>query len=194
MDEVDGQPGEKKSRRFTFLLVGVVLGVLGTVFLPSLVTPYLPSALRGADTEVQGSVFKKLLEDGEKPRLLLSVDTEQGAVLATFNRQVAEIDMLVDEGDQVTLGVSAYAPFVSDPVVAGVRKGSGETEPAATSAKPQPLPVEEMMPDTTETTAAEAGASEPEAADADSSATTSEGAATAEQDTAGTAEAEPGGR
>jgi len=147
MDELDAIPTEKKSRRITFLLVGVVLGILGTVFVPSLVRPYLPAALRGSDTEIQGSVFKKQLEAGEKPRLLLSVDTEQGAVLATFTRKVAEIDMLVDEGDQVSLGVDAYEPFISDPTVSGVRKGSGadagewveaETEPEPETAAASP--------------------------------------------------------
>jgi small basic protein len=123
MDEVDALPTEKKSRRFTFLLAGVLLGVLGTLFVPPLVRPYLPAALRGTTEQIEGSVFRKQLETGEKPRLLLSVDTDQGAVLATFTRNVAEIDMLVDEGDMVTLGVGAYEPFVSDPIVASVHKG-----------------------------------------------------------------------
>jgi len=138
MDELDAIPTEKKSRRITFLFVGVVLGVLGTVFVPSLVRPYLPSALRGSDTEIQGSVFKKQLEAGEKPRLLLSVDTEQGAVLATFTRKVAEIDMLVDEGDQVSLGVDAYEPFISDPTVSGVRKAVGDNAVEWVDAESEP--------------------------------------------------------
>lgn len=143
MDDLDAIPTEKKARRFTFLLVGVVLGVIGTVFVPSLVRPYLPAALRGSDTEIQGSVFKKQLEAGEKPRLLLSVDTEQGAVLATFTRKVAEIDMLVDEGDQVSLGVDAYEPFISDPTVSGVRKGSGQEPDDWVEDATQPEPATE---------------------------------------------------
>jgi hypothetical protein len=64
--------------------------------------------------------------DGE--RLLLTVETPRGAVLATFRERVAEIDLLVDEGDSVSLGLGRYRPFVEDPSVEGVHKaasGSG---------------------------------------------------------------------
>ena len=133
MDELDALPTEKRPRRITWLFVGLLFGVLGTVFVPSLVRPYLPAALRGTTEQIDGSVFKKQLEEGENARLLLSVDTEHGAVLATFTRKVSEIDMLVDEGDRVTLDVAGYAPFISDPIVAGVQKGPAGDGSAAQS-------------------------------------------------------------
>jgi hypothetical protein len=45
--------------------------------------------------------------------------------------RVAEVDLLVDRGDTVTLAVPRYAPFVEDPVIARVRKP--ESAPGAES-------------------------------------------------------------
>lgn len=114
-----GGTGRKRPRRWTWLVAGLVLGVLGTVFLPDLVRPHLPPLLRGKATRVQGLVVGKG-RDGD--RLLLTVDTPQGAMLATFQKRVPEIDLLVASGDSVTLGVAAYRPFVEGPELLGVRK------------------------------------------------------------------------
>ena len=116
---------EKKPRRFSFLLAGLVLGVVGTLFLPPLVRPYLPEGLRGSAVTVSGPVLAMQLEETQPPRLLLTVQAEQGALLATFTEQVAEINLLVDEGDTVTLGVARYEPFVENPSFQGVVKGEG---------------------------------------------------------------------
>jgi hypothetical protein len=43
-------------------------------------------------------------------------------VLATFKQRVPEIDLLVDTGDHVTLGITSYEPFVEDPKILGVKK------------------------------------------------------------------------
>ncbi|HSR40872.1 MAG TPA: hypothetical protein VLL48_01840 [Longimicrobiales bacterium] len=107
-------------RRWLWLLVGVGLGVAGTIFLPDLLRPHLPPALRLGQEEVAGLVMEKRME-GE--RLLLTVDTERGASLVTFTRRIPEIDLLVSVGDSVTLGLGSYAPLVQDPTLAGVRKG-----------------------------------------------------------------------
>jgi len=107
-------------RRWLWLLVGVGLGVAGTIFLPDLLRPHLPPALRLGEQEVAGLVMEKRME-GE--RLLLTVDTDRGASLVTFTRRIPEIDLLVSVGDSVTLGLGAYAPLVEDPTLAGVRKG-----------------------------------------------------------------------
>ena len=58
----------------------------------------------------------------ENDRLLLTVESEDGAVLATFKQRVPEIDLLVDTGDHVTLGITSYEPFVEDPKILGVKK------------------------------------------------------------------------
>lgn len=124
-----GGSGRRRSRRWPWLVAGLVLGVLGTLFLPDLVRPYLPAVLRGKATRVQGLVVGKG-RDGD--RLLLTVDTPQGAMLATFQKRVPEIDLLVSSGDSVTLGVAAYRPFVEGPELLGVRKpGRASTRPAA---------------------------------------------------------------
>lgn len=115
-----GRGGRGRPRRWRWLLAGLVLGAVGAVFLPDLARPYLPPALRMGEEEVAGLVLDKRTE-GE--RLLLTVDTDRGATLASFSRRVSEIDLLVTEGDSVTLGLGAYAPLVEDPSLAGVRKG-----------------------------------------------------------------------
>lgn len=115
--------GRGGARRWLWLLIGVAVGVAGTLLLPDLVRPHLPPALRLGEEEVAGLVVEKRKE-GE--RLLLTVDTDRGASLVTFTRRVPEIDLLVAQGDSVTLGLGAYAPLVEDPTLAGVRKGRGE--------------------------------------------------------------------
>ena len=135
---------EKKPRRFSFLLAGLVLGVAGTLFLPPLVRPYLPEGLRGSAVTVSGPVLGMQLEETDPPRLLLTVQAEQGALLATFTERVAEINLLVDKGDSITLGVARYEPFVENPTFEGVVKGEGtetldpveEGQPAAEDGDP----------------------------------------------------------
>ena len=107
-------------KNFLILLVGIALGVGGTIFAPDVADPYLPDSFRvkKADT-VDGEVVQKLRE-GE--RLRLTVQTTQGSVLATFKKKVAEIDLLVQQGDAVTLTLSRYEPFVEDPAIERVRK------------------------------------------------------------------------
>ena len=103
----------------TWLLIGVILGVLGTIFLPRLAGPYLPDGLRGEAVQVAGIVEAKSTA-GE--RLLLTVASEAGATLVTFREDVAEIDLLVGVGDSVLLAVDEYAPFVDDADIRRVMK------------------------------------------------------------------------
>jgi hypothetical protein len=67
----------------------------------------------------------------EGERLLLAVQTAQGAILVTFKKKVAEIDLLVQQGDIVTLGLSRYEPFVDEPVIERVRKQEPTPRPRA---------------------------------------------------------------
>ena len=112
---------------FLILLIGISIGVGGAIFGPDLASPYLPDSFRVKKTEtVAGEVVRK---QREGDRLLLTVQTSQGTVLATFKRKVAEIDLLVQQGDALTMAVSRYAPFVEDPAIERVRKQDVTVQP-----------------------------------------------------------------
>lgn len=136
-----GGDGAGSPRRWPWLLAGVALGVAATLLAPRFVTPHLPAPFRAGDLRVQGPV---LAEQQGEDRLLLTVGTEQGAMLVTFRQQVTEIALLVDEGDTVTLGVREYRPFVEDPTLVGVWKGR---HPAGDAAADTPSPAD-ALPDT----------------------------------------------
>src|SRR2546426_4561350 len=108
---------------FLILLVGSALGVVGTIFAPDVAGPLLHEAfgVKKAET-IDGEVARKLREGD---RLLLTVQTSQGSVLATFKKKVAEIDLLVQQGDTLTLALSRYEPFVDEPAIVRVRKQIG---------------------------------------------------------------------
>lgn len=112
--------GSAGHRRWPWFLAGIALGVAATLLVPRYVTPHLPAALRSGELQVRGPV---LAEQREEDRLLLTVRTDQGAVLATFRREVAEIALLVDEGDTLTLGLREVRPFVEEPTLVQVDKG-----------------------------------------------------------------------
>ena len=121
---------------FFILSVGIALGVIGTIFAPDVAGPYLPGAfgVKKAET-IDGEVVRKLRE---ADRLLLTVQTTQGSVLATFKKKVAEIDLLVQQGDTVTLALSRYEPFVEDPVIERVRKQEPTPRPKANALPSSP--------------------------------------------------------
>ena len=129
--------GPKGGRPFMVFLVGLTVGVAGTIFLPDLLSPYLPQSLRGAEEDVAGVVTAK---ERQQDQLLLTVDSRSGAVLATFSRKVAEIALLVDEGDSVTLSVETVEPFVDDPTIRRVqkRRAGSRMEPASPAADGTP--------------------------------------------------------
>jgi len=100
-------------------LVGLVLGITGTVLGPRLLEPYLPSAIRGDLEGIEGAVMSK---QRKGDRLLLTVQTSEGAILATFKKRLMEIDLLVAEGDMLTLARTGYRAFMKDPAIGRVRK------------------------------------------------------------------------
>ena len=112
-------PGGGKGGGTTWLLGGMVVGILGTIFLPRLAAPYLPEALRGEQQEVSGIVEAK---SAEVDHLLLTVGSEAGAMLVTYTKNVTEIDLLIDVGDSVVLVVDEYAPFINDARIRRVMK------------------------------------------------------------------------
>ena len=128
------------------LLIGVALGVTGTILAPKLAGPYLPESFRAKSQVVEGEVERKLRE---QDRLLLTVQTSQGTVLATFKQKVAEIDLLVQKGDTLTLALRRYEPFVEDPAIERVRKQeAAKPEPAKQESATRPKGSEPSPPTT----------------------------------------------
>lgn len=118
-----------KVKIFLFLF-GALLGFLVALLFRPLVQPAVSELLRAEADRTEGRVVGKRLQG---KRLLLTVNATEGTILATFGKRVEEIDMLVEEGDLVTLGVRRYEPFVEDPPVLAVRK----REPPALAAEPE---------------------------------------------------------
>lgn len=116
---------------FIVLLVGIGMGVAGTLLGPVYLEPYLPSGMKSDTEAIEGKVRAKQLE---RDRLLITVLTPKGAVLVTFNKKIAEINLLVEKGDLIALGLHGYKPFVSDPRITRVRKD----ESASPAAGPAP--------------------------------------------------------
>ena len=120
------------------LLAGVILGVGVATIGPALIAPYLPKSMSGQRARIEGEVLGK---QREANRLLLKVGTAQGPMLVTFTQKVAELDLLLEPGDTVTLITSGYTTFVEDPTLERVkRQGGAEVAPApppASSSGPQ---------------------------------------------------------
>ena len=112
------------------LLIGVIAGATGTRLLPSIVQIYIPARL-GAHTHVaEAAVTKK---QREQDRVLLRVQDKDQPVLLTFTKRVAEIDLLVEPGDVITLALPDNQTFVEDPAIDRVKR---PTAPSS-SARPQ---------------------------------------------------------
>jgi hypothetical protein len=171
MDDIDlglEERPEKVKGGLTFIvfLIGIAIGVTGTLLAPRYLSPYLPAGLGGGGETLEGPVLGKRQEEG---RLLLTVAAVQGAVLATFSERVAEIDLLVDVGDTITLGVTGYEPFIDDPAFRGVRKAAQApalARPPATEPGTMIEGAPEGVPPATDRAAAAAGSGDQEAADA----------------------------
>ena len=96
----------------TFIVV-VVSGFSVASRGPALIAPYVHKASRGAGEHIEGQVVRKQREGN---RLLVKISTAQGPMLVTFTQKVADLDVLLDPGDIVTLMIPGYATFVEDPV------------------------------------------------------------------------------
>ncbi|HSB34541.1 MAG TPA: hypothetical protein VLG39_08810 [Nitrospirota bacterium] len=124
----------KPSRMVPFIF-GLILGVLGTIFLPGYVTPYLPSWVVGKTTVVKGTVMAKQKKDNV---LLLTVNTPQGELLASFKKKVDEIGLLVNEKDVIEFTLPKYMPFIEDPkVIRVVKEQLAEPEPVPAQPGPK---------------------------------------------------------
>jgi hypothetical protein len=150
------RPAARRGRPlFLFFLLGLLTGVFGTILLPRFVAPYLPRSLVnvvGVDELVEGIVRSKRVEN---ERILLTIQSDRGSTLATFDRRLTEIDLLVQDGDSVTLSVRAYAPFMDNPTIQRVmgagRRPAGPADTATTpSTSDEPGPAGEGTDSTPE--------------------------------------------
>ena len=127
-----------KPTRFFPFLVGLILGILSAVFLPAYVRPYIPEWITGKMIAVKGTVSAK---QKKADVLLLTVETPEGVLLATFNRKVDEINLLINEKDTIEFTLPKYLPFIDDPKIVRVAK-----EPLATPAPvPPPKPSDQSV-------------------------------------------------
>ncbi len=125
------------------LLVGFVLGIITAIVARPYLGRNLEEAVSGRRESVAGLVTAK---QRQGDRLLLTIDTRDGASLATFQKMADEINLLIEEGDTVALGLrGGYEPFLQDPDIRGVRKppfrgGQPAAEPDTAAAVPDTLP------------------------------------------------------
>ncbi len=119
------------------LMIGIAAGVAGAVYLQGAALPYLPDALSGRRATIRGVVVAK---EKKPAALLLTVNTQQGALLATFTRNADETSLLLGPGDSVELRVKDYEPFIENPKILRVVKNAPPVpvEPGATMSGPAP--------------------------------------------------------
>lgn len=126
------------------LVVGMVFGVLGSIYLPGYVRPFIPEWVVGKGTVVTGTVVAK---QKKADTLLLTVNTAEGALLATFTRKVDEIGLLVNETDTIEFTLTKYAPFIEDPTIVRIQKGTQVgPEPAPTAVRAAEKGMKESVP------------------------------------------------
>lgn len=105
---------------------------------PALVANVVPKSISGQTERIEGEIARKQRETN---RLLLKVITAKGPMLVTFTQKVAELDLLLEPGDAVTLITTGYATFVNDPGLERVKGKGGAgvppSPPAASSSSPQ---------------------------------------------------------
>jgi hypothetical protein len=131
----------KPSRAVPFF-IGLILGILVTILLPDYVRPYIPQWVKGKEIVVKGTVAAK---QKKEKALLLTVDTPDGVLLATFNKKVDEINLLVNEKDTIEFTLPKYMPFIDDPKIIRVVKEQPAPEPAP-EAKPSEKSPKEVKP------------------------------------------------
>lgn len=148
--------------RMAPFLIGILLGVLGTIYLPAYVRPLLPEWAAGRSVVVTGTVTAKQRKDAA---LLLTVETPSGVLLATFKKKVDEIDLLINETDTIEFTLAAYKPFVDDPRIVRVTKKQqavSEPAPAPEQVKKNDVEKKDVKPKKQESPPAVAPAPAPE--------------------------------
>jgi TOBE domain-containing protein len=108
-------------------LIGIVVGIGAASRGPALIAPYLPKTGGGSGEHIEGQVVRKQREGN---RLLVKLTTAQGPMLVTFTQKVADLDVLLDPGDTVTLMIPSYATFIEDPVFERIQAPARTKSPA----------------------------------------------------------------
>lgn len=133
----------KPSRTVPFVF-GLVLGILGAIFLPNYVRPYIPEWVTGkAVAVVKGTVTAKQKKENA---LLLTVDTPDGVLVATFKEKVDEINLLINEKDTIEFTLPKYMPFIDDPKIIRVVKEQQAAPGPAPEARPAGKSTKEVKP------------------------------------------------
>ncbi len=110
-------------------MAGLLVGVVGAIFVPRIVQSALSTTgLREQQQLLPGTVNAKR---AELDRLLLTIATSEGSILATFTEDIPAIDLLVREGDSITLETAGYKPFFDNPAIARVRTAQSPARPPA---------------------------------------------------------------
>jgi len=132
----------KPSRMVPFV-VGLILGVLGAIYLPGYARPYIPEWAMGKETVVKGTVVAKQKKENA---LLLTLNTAEGALLATFTRKVDEISLLVSEKDAIEFTLPKYAPLIDNPKIVRIQKEQQAAPEPAPAARPAEKGLKEVKP------------------------------------------------
>ena len=112
------------------LLGGFILGFLSAVVVdlvaPELLEPYTRQFIPATQIEsVTGKVVKK---DRESNRLLMTLSTPKGVLLATFTQKIEELDLLIAEGYSTTIRLRTYSPFVENPMIERVEASTADQD------------------------------------------------------------------
>lgn len=133
LGESDTAKARGKKRAWLWFVLGLAVGVAGTLFLPGVARQYTPG-LSPQREQITGLVVGKKQEED---RLLFTVQSTRGAVLATFRKRLPEINLLVSRGDSVTLGAPRFQPFLEEPELREVKKfPAGQRGAEADTARP----------------------------------------------------------
>lgn len=143
------------SMRTVLFVLGLTLGIVGTIFLPRYVRPYMPEWVAGKASVVTGTVMAKQKKENA---LLVTVETPAGALVATFKKKVDEISLLVNEGDTIELTLPTYRPFIDDPMILRVVKARQAAPGPDAAAAPKEKATKDVKPRREEKTPAAAPA------------------------------------
>lgn len=117
--------------------LGLGLGLSAPMLASRYMNPYLPDMLKESVVPLEGTVIHK---QHQQDRLLVTITTPAGTILATFQQQIPEIDLLVEESDLVTLNVQHYQTFITDPSILRVIKQEEEKQQQESPLSPGPTP------------------------------------------------------
>ena len=119
------------------LAVGVALGIGVATKGRELVGSYLPGPMLRGNERIEAKVVRKL-RDGN--RLLMKVNTAEGPKLLVFTEKSADLDVLLDPGDTVTLTAKGHGTFLEDPILDKVMDGGSAKAPGSLPASPSGSP------------------------------------------------------